>query len=700
MIVPPDTVPPDTALPGPDRAARRPRRDPRAERDRRRLADGPTGLPRWTLATVADRAAGRRPRRDPRVEIAGAVVPAARLRLDRTSGGAARGVVISAPPPATEPAAPPREAAAAAIVTVEAPTHLVLVVAETPAAPSPLDRQSLGAARILAEAGGAVAVLGDGEGWGAAGADRLVATAGAADPARRAAGADPARRAAEVAAVVRALAPRHVIFAETPAGGDLARRTAALLDEPLFAGAESVTARLATRPARGGRMEQRGAPPRLLSLLADVVAPYSGPPREARVLPAEPAPVGAEGEIGARIVPGDPASVALSEAEFVLSAGNGLTDFAAFFALAERLGAAPAGSRVVCDAGLMPRERQVGASGSVIGARCYFALGIAGAPQHLQGITRCEHVIAVNTDLHAAMVERAELAIIADAQAVMPALLRALPSAPPVRSGTGSDRPAARLAGGPAAAVLLSAGRHRVSGRAAPVRTEAQATALALALGMAPVGVHAGPDAAAVADHFGHGLGEIRHGAVADGDDPVPALAAALAGFDLVLAGRRGEGGEDTGLVPYRVAAALGLPIAADAVAIRPGGEPGTIEVEQFLPRGYRRFATVRLPAVVTIHPAAPPPRPFAFGPARRGRLVAAPQGGAGAIAADRVSYEERPWRRRPRIVGGTAGGSAADRLRAATEVQGGGKVMLNPDPEAAAAEILAHLGRLGLLRG
>jgi len=33
-------------------------------------------------------------------------------------------------------------------------------------------------------------------------------------------------------------------------------------------------------------------------------------------------------------------------------------------------------------------------------------------------------VVAVNTDLHADMVKRADLAIIADAQAVMPALTR------------------------------------------------------------------------------------------------------------------------------------------------------------------------------------------------------------------------------------------------------------------------------------
>jgi electron transfer flavoprotein alpha subunit len=62
----------------------------------------------------------------------------------------------------------------------------------------------------------------------------------------------------------------------------------------------------------------------------------------------------------------------------------------------------------------------------VLAATCYLALGISGAPQHLQGVAGCEHVVAVNTDLHAAMIERAGLAIVQDAQRVMPALLRLL----------------------------------------------------------------------------------------------------------------------------------------------------------------------------------------------------------------------------------------------------------------------------------
>ena len=126
----------------------------------------------------------------------------------------------------------------------------------------------------------------------------------------------------------------------------------------------------------------------------------------------------------ARLLPVDPDTIALEEADFLLSGGNGVTDWQAFADLAAALGATRAGSRVVCDQGHLPRERQVGASGTLVTAGCYFALGISGAPQHLQGITRVGHVVAVNTDLHAEMIKRADLAIVADAQAVMPALIR------------------------------------------------------------------------------------------------------------------------------------------------------------------------------------------------------------------------------------------------------------------------------------
>lgn len=254
-------------------------------------------------------------------------------------------------------------------------------------------------------------------------------------------------------------------------------------------------------------------------------------------------------------------------------------------------------------------------------------------------------------------------------------------------------------------AVLLSAGRHGVSGRAAPVPVELQAIRLARDLaattGAEILGLHAGVDAGPVEDALGHGLERLVRLAVGAPDDPLPSLAAALAAgaFDLVLAGRSGEGGEDSGLLPYVLAHALGLPIVADACALAPGAAAGTLDLEQALPRGARRRLVVRLPALVTIHPAAPAPLPFSFAGRRRGNLETRPGLSTPRAAAE---VEERPYRPRPKLIAkSAAGASAAERLKAATEAaSGGGRLLVDPAPDEAAREILAFLRQIGVRQG
>lgn len=392
------------------------RRDPRAEA----LALTTSTEPRRRIARGTPPAAsptGRR-RRDPRAERAASSVQAgARLRFDR-SGSA---------PSAQARAFEATTSSGPTVRIVEDPAFLVLVVPDQPRGEMTAhDRQLIAAGRVLADAGGgAVVVLAPDRDThvdlAEAGADRLIKV-------------DfelftdycPERRAASVLDAVEVLKPRHVLFAESADGGaDIARRVAASLGERLFPGVQNLTPTQAGRRARGGSSELSHAPPRLMTIALDAVPPLEDVRHEARVLPAPAqAPHPASGIRDARPLAVDPDRLSLAEADFIVSAGNGINDWAGFAELAEALGATRGGSRVVCDAGHLPRDRQIGASGTLVTARCYFALGIAGAPQHLQGITEVKHVIAVNTDLHAEMIKRADLAIVADAQAVMPALIR------------------------------------------------------------------------------------------------------------------------------------------------------------------------------------------------------------------------------------------------------------------------------------
>ncbi len=206
---------------------------------------------------------------------------------------------------------------------------------------------------------------------------------------------------------------------------------------------------------------------------------------------------------------------------------------------------------------------------------------------------------------------------------------------------------------------------------------------LATEIGAAVEGLHAGAADAAVGDLLGQGLSRIELLEIPADADPVAALGARLGSAlpDLILAGRQGQGGRTAGCCPTR------SPIASESRSSRmPSRSPETPRAG----RSRRRAgaAARRAPpchgaaaVVVTVHPSAPPPLPFAFGAARRGRLDVV-RGAASPLAARTV--EERPYRKRPKLMAGAAtAGSAADRLKAATEAaSGAGRVLKNPPPK------------------
>ena len=82
--------------------------------------------------------------------------------------------------------------------------------------------------------------------------------------------------------------------------------------------------------------------------------------------------------------------------------------------LAEALGAQLAASRPIVDSGWVPRARQVGKSGTRVEPKLYLALGISGAPEHLEGMRTSELIVAVNTDPDAAIFSVAHYGAVAD----------------------------------------------------------------------------------------------------------------------------------------------------------------------------------------------------------------------------------------------------------------------------------------------
>ena len=119
-----------------------------------------------------------------------------------------------------------------------------------------------------------------------------------------------------------------------------------------------------------------------------------------------------------------PESKDIRESNVLVSGGGGiLRDFDVIDGLAERLGGMKAASRRVVDGGKADRNIQVGQSGKIVHPKLYIALGIYGALQHVAGLNRVEHIIAVNTNKNAPMCSLADIVVEGDAKTFVDRLI-------------------------------------------------------------------------------------------------------------------------------------------------------------------------------------------------------------------------------------------------------------------------------------
>lgn len=285
-------------------------------------------------------------------------------------------------------------------------------------------RQAIAAAAILAPAdtGVVAVVLGALEGdLAPLGADRVIVFA-EFDAARF----QPEGELAAAQALIRSLDPRHIFIPDTADGsGDLGRRLAVAHGGTAAAHVAEIGRELAAVRWSGGVALARTALPRFVLLEAgavDASLPFigaaEGPTTFSGAVLAAPAvcrDLGIEGQ--------DASAVPLEEADFIVSAGNGVHNVETIEAFAGAFGAAIGASRVAVDDGKFTRDKQIGATGKTVNASAYVAVGISGAVQHLQGIKDCRYVIAINRDAGAPIVRRADLTLIGDAEELMQAVL-------------------------------------------------------------------------------------------------------------------------------------------------------------------------------------------------------------------------------------------------------------------------------------
>jgi electron transfer flavoprotein alpha subunit len=243
--------------------------------------------------------------------------------------------------------------------------------------------------------------------------------------------------------------PYIVLIGATPIGRDLAPRVASAVRAGLTADCTDLQIGNYTnkknkheykdllyqiRPAFGGNLIATIVNPEMHPQMATVREgvmrqPEPDTSRQGVVEPVEPA--FQEGDLVLKVLSKETreSTVNLKEAATIVAGGGGVTsqeEFALLQELAHALGGEVGASRAAVDAGFIPREHQVGQTGTTVRPRLYIAAGISGAVQHRAGMDESHKIIAINTDPKAPIFDVAHYKIVGDLKEVVPMIIKAL----------------------------------------------------------------------------------------------------------------------------------------------------------------------------------------------------------------------------------------------------------------------------------
>jgi electron transfer flavoprotein alpha subunit len=233
--------------------------------------------------------------------------------------------------------------------------------------------------------------------------------------------------AANVVAALENINRSHdsLILPATPDGRDLAPHLAHALGRPLYAGSISITDNKVCVSRNGGLSIVDFTPHQAFVATLQIgirgTENISSNPTITPInMPSVSRPTSSVTSIA--VLPPDASTMDLSEAPRIIGGGAGLESGDRFIQLqnvATALDASMGVTRVITDRGWADHERQIGTTGVVVDPDLYIAFGISGAVQHTSGLGQPEHIISVNTDAHCPMMQMADIAIVADANAVL-----------------------------------------------------------------------------------------------------------------------------------------------------------------------------------------------------------------------------------------------------------------------------------------
>jgi len=200
--------------------------------------------------------------------------------------------------------------------------------------------------------------------------------------------------------------PRAVLFGSTSIGTDLASTISIKLGIPMVSSCRSFSAdgKFVSQIC-GGKIMAEGDLPGPTALVTIVPGGYKAEQGQSTQTPAitqvEVSTLESLRVTLARYIEPEVGDVDIAKEPILISVGRGIQNqdnIVLAEELAQALGGAVSGSRPVIDQGWLATSRLVGKSGKSVKPKVYLALGISGAPEHVEGITNSDTIIAINTD--------------------------------------------------------------------------------------------------------------------------------------------------------------------------------------------------------------------------------------------------------------------------------------------------------------
>ena len=211
-----------------------------------------------------------------------------------------------------------------------------------------------------------------------------------------------------VASLIEEKEPQAVLFGNTSIGADIASVLSARLSLPLISSCVQTSGGKLTSQICGGKIMAESELAETTTLITVIPGGYKAESDQRETAPEvisfDVPSLDDLRVILKEYIEPEAGDVDISKEEILIAIGRGIQtedNIELAEELADFLGGSVCSSRPIVDQGWLPTSRMVGKSGQTVKPKLYLALGISGAPEHVEGMTESEMIVAVNMDPNA-----------------------------------------------------------------------------------------------------------------------------------------------------------------------------------------------------------------------------------------------------------------------------------------------------------